>query len=76
MDEDWRDKGSPEFDQPTSQALAAQEVLFLYTWWKHERPRLNISHDAVFMVAGKGVVHQKVTHMLSLMVKQRLKLKH
>jgi hypothetical protein len=38
LDEDWRDKDNPEFGQPTSQALAAQEILFLYTWWKHERP--------------------------------------
>ena len=38
LDEDGRDKDSPEFGQPTSQAQAAQEILFLYTWWKHDRP--------------------------------------
>lgn len=37
-DEDWIDKNDPSFGQPTSQALAAQEILQLYQWWKEERP--------------------------------------
>lgn len=36
--EDWVDKNDPDFGQPTLQALAAQEVLVLYNWWKEERP--------------------------------------
>lgn len=36
-DEDWVDKNSPEFGQPTLQALAAQEILVLYQWWKYQR---------------------------------------
>lgn len=32
------EENSSNFDQPTSQALAAQETLALYNWWKHERP--------------------------------------
>lgn len=38
-DEDWLDKNNPSFGQPTSQALAAQEILDLYKWWKEERPK-------------------------------------
>ena len=38
-DEDWLDKSSPEYGQPTPQALAAQEILALYKWWKEERPK-------------------------------------
>ena len=37
-DEDWVDKNDPNFGQSTAQALAAQEILQLYQWWKHERP--------------------------------------
>jgi len=36
---DWVDKKDPHFGKPTSQALAAQETLALYTWWKEERPK-------------------------------------
>ena len=36
--EDWNDKNDPGYDQPTSQALAAQEIIKLYKWWKEERP--------------------------------------
>lgn len=36
--EDWIDKNDPIFGQPTPQALAAQETLTLYKWWKNERP--------------------------------------
>ncbi|MBA2656610.1 MAG: hypothetical protein H0U70_06440 [Tatlockia sp.] len=37
-DEDWVDKENLEFGQLTHQALAAQETLFLYTWWNEKRP--------------------------------------
>ena len=30
--------GDPEWNQPTFQALRAQEALALYMWWKHTRP--------------------------------------
>ncbi len=33
------DKNDPNFGQPTPQALAAQETLALYKWWKEERPK-------------------------------------
>ena len=39
MDEDWIDKNDPDYGQPTQQALAAQETLRLYRWWKEERPK-------------------------------------
>ena len=38
-DEEWIDKNDPDFGQPTSQALAAQETLALYKWWKEGRPK-------------------------------------
>lgn len=38
-DEEWLDKEDPSYGQPTPQALAAQETLFLYRWWKEERPK-------------------------------------
>lgn len=38
-DEDWIDKNAPSFGEPTRQALAAQETLTLYNWWKNERPK-------------------------------------
>ena len=38
-DEDWVDKESSSFGQPTTQALAAQEILALYNWWKVKRPQ-------------------------------------
>jgi len=37
-DEDCIDKNDPEYGKPTFQALAAQETLTLYNWWKNERP--------------------------------------
>ncbi|MBI5346010.1 MAG: hypothetical protein HZB76_02560 [Chlamydiae bacterium] len=37
--EDWIEKNDPSFDQPTEQALAAQQTILLYKWWKEERPR-------------------------------------
>lgn len=33
------DKTDSRLGQPTSQALAAQEIFMLYTWWKYERPK-------------------------------------
>ena len=44
-DEDWIDKNDPTFGQPTAQALAAQEILQLYHWWKHERPNRPDPHE-------------------------------
>lgn len=38
-DEKWVDKNDPNFGKLTSQALAAQETLTLYNWWKAERPK-------------------------------------
>ena len=38
-DSDWTDKKDPNFGEPTFQALAAQETLALYKWWKNERPK-------------------------------------
>lgn len=37
-DEEWFSKDDPEFGKPTSQALAAQQTLDLYRWWKEKRP--------------------------------------
>ena len=39
VDEEWTDKDDPDFGQPTRQALAAQETLVLYQWWKEARPK-------------------------------------
>ncbi len=39
VDEDWVDKNDPSYGQPTRQALAAQDTLKLYKWWKEERPK-------------------------------------
>jgi hypothetical protein len=39
IDEDCVDKNDPNFGRPTFQALAAQETLVLYNWWKKERPK-------------------------------------
>jgi len=36
--EDWIDKDDPKFGQPTPQAVKAQELLELYTWWTVTRP--------------------------------------
>lgn len=38
-DEEWINKDDPSFGTPTHQALAAQEILSLYYWWKNERPK-------------------------------------
>ena len=37
FNENWIDKNDPNFGLPTPQALAAQETLLLYQWWKHDR---------------------------------------
>jgi len=39
INEDWANKNDPNYGQPTHQALAAQEILKLYKWWKEERPK-------------------------------------
>ena len=36
--EDWINKSDPDFGKPTNQALAAQETIALYKWWKEVRP--------------------------------------
>jgi len=45
-DEDWIDKTDPGFGQPTHQALAAQQTMRLYKWWKEERPQRPDPMDA------------------------------
>lgn len=45
-DGDWIDKKNSDYGQPTSQALAAQEILTIYTWWKDERPKRPNPMDA------------------------------
>ena len=37
-DEEWVDPNDPDFGKPTHQALAAQEIIVLYKWWKEVRP--------------------------------------
>jgi hypothetical protein len=44
-DEDWMDKNDPDFGNPTSQALAATEVLALYRWWKVDYPKRPDPHE-------------------------------
>jgi len=39
IDQDWVDNEDPSYGQPTSQALAAQQIIALYKWWKIERPK-------------------------------------
>ena len=38
-DEEWMNKNDLNYGQPTRQALAAQEIHKLYTWWKEEYPK-------------------------------------
>lgn len=45
-DEDWIDQNDPDFGKPTKQALAAQEIIELYKWWKEERPKRADPMDA------------------------------
>jgi hypothetical protein len=35
---DWVDPNDPDFGKFTNQALAAQETIVLYRWWKEVRP--------------------------------------
>ena len=50
-DDEWLDKNDLEFGKPTQQALAAQEILILYNWWKSERPNRPDPHDASGLTA-------------------------
>lgn len=38
--------GHKDYDRPTAQAVAAQEILELYYWWKEEYPNRPDPHDA------------------------------
>jgi hypothetical protein len=40
------DKGSEDYGKPTHQALAAQEILALYRWWREVYPNRPDVHDA------------------------------
>jgi hypothetical protein len=40
------DKGSEDYGKPTHQALAAQEILALYRWWREVYPNRPDIHDA------------------------------
>jgi hypothetical protein len=40
------DKGSEDYGKPTHQALAAQEILALYRWWREVYPNRPNVHDA------------------------------
>jgi len=44
--EEWVEKDSPDFGKPTHQAIKAQEILDLYTWWTVERPKRVDPHEA------------------------------
>lgn len=44
--EDWVDKNDSSFGKPTHQALAAQETIVLYKWWKEARPKRPDPMDA------------------------------
>lgn len=54
-DEDWMDKNDPQYGQPTFQAIAAQEILALYKWWKEERPKRPDPHK----ISGLDEYHEK-----------------
>lgn len=45
-DADWRPDEEKHLAEPTGQALAAQELLVLYDWWKNVRPNRPDVHDA------------------------------
>lgn len=38
-DEDWIEKSDKNYGKPTPQAVKAQEIKDLYTWWTVERPK-------------------------------------
>jgi hypothetical protein len=40
------DKGSDDYGKPTHQAIAAQEILALYRWWREVYPNRPDVHDA------------------------------
>jgi hypothetical protein len=40
------DKGSEDYGKPTHQAIAAQEILALYRWWREVYPNRPDVHDA------------------------------
>ena len=45
-DEEWVEKDNPNYGKPTPQAIKAQEILDLYTWWTVERPKRPDAHKA------------------------------
>jgi hypothetical protein len=45
-DDDFLDKDDERHGKPTHQALAAQEILELYAWWKEVYPLRPDPHDA------------------------------
>lgn len=42
---DWVPEDDPDYGQPTQQAVAAKEILELYTWWKNIYPNRPDPHD-------------------------------
>ena len=46
VDDNYADKDHPDFGKPTHQAIKAQEILDLYTWWTIERPKRVDPHEA------------------------------
>ena len=43
---DWCESDDPEYGKPTSQAIRAQEIKELYTWWTTVYPNRPDPHDA------------------------------
>lgn len=46
MDDDWVAKDDPKYGEPTYQAIAAQEILDLYSWWTTVYPTRPDAHKA------------------------------
>lgn len=46
LNDEWVEKDHPDYGKPTSQAIKAQEILDLYTWWTVERPKRVDPHEA------------------------------
>ena len=44
-EDEMLDKDDPRYGKPTSQAIKAQEILDLYTWWTVERPKRSDPHE-------------------------------
>lgn len=44
-DDTWVNEADPRFGKPTPQAIAAQEILDIYHWWRHTRPARRDAHD-------------------------------